>query len=125
MKKNWLNDKNFPAQGQRPFTKHELSDRHSQGRFSPRELDQIRFDPSKRQLLGLDDTRVLKDKLEETKDPDTQNTGREGLAGPSELGVVPTGEFLTIIPFGGGYYYIPPIPNGRVADLGQQFFGKA
>ena len=59
--------------------------------------------------------------------PDTQNTGREGLAGPSEHGVVPTGEFLAIMPFGGGYYFIPPIqneaiPNRRIRDIGQQFF---
>jgi len=33
-------------------------------------------------------------------------------------------EFLTTVPFGGGYYYISPIPNRRVADIGQQFFMK-
>ena len=54
----------------------------------------------------------------------TQNTGKEALAGPSVLGVIPTGEFLTTVPFGGGYYYISPIPNRRVADIGQQFFMK-
>jgi len=124
IKKNWLNNKNFPAEEQRPFTKHELSDRHSQGRFSLRELEQIRFDLSKSQLLGLDDKYVLKDKLEEIKDPDTQNTGKEGLAGPSELGVIPTGEFLTIVPIGGGYYFMPPIPKQRIANIGQQFFEK-
>jgi len=124
IKKNWLNNKNFPAEEQRPFTKHELSERHSQGRFSLRELAQIRFDLSKKQLLGLDDEYVLMDKLEEIKDRDTQNTGKEGLAGPSELGVIPTGEFLTIVPFGGGYYFIPPIPNRSIANIGQQFFEK-
>lgn len=122
IKKNWLNNKNFPAEEQRPFTKHELSERHSQGRFSLREIEQIRFDLSKKQLLGLDDEYVLKDKLEEIKDRNTQNTGKEGLAGPSELGVIPTGQFLTIIPFGGGYYFVPPIPSRSIADIGQQFF---
>jgi Dyp-type peroxidase family len=122
IKKNWLNNKNFPSEEQRPFTKHELSERHSQGRFSLREIEQIRFDLLKKQLLGLDDEYVLKDKLEEIKDRNTQNTGKEGLSGPSELGVIPTGQFLTIIPFGGGYYFVPPIPNRSIADIGQQFF---
>ena len=63
--------------------------------------------------------------MEETKDGDTQNTGREGLAGPSELGVVPTGDFIAIIPFGGGYYFVPPIPDRNISNIGQQFFDKA
>jgi Dyp-type peroxidase family len=125
VKKNWLNNKNFPTPKIRAFTKHELNKRHSQGRFSLTTLGQIRLDISKRHLLGLDDSDVLKDKLEETKDGDTQNTGREGLAGPSELGVVPTGDFIAIIPFGGGYYFVPPIPDRNISNIGQQFFDKA
>jgi Dyp-type peroxidase family len=125
IKKNWLNNKDFPTPKARPFTKHELNKRHSEGRFSLKELEQIRFDLSKKQLLGLDDSDVLKDKIEETKDDDTQNTGREGLAGPSELGVVPTGDIIAIIPFGGGYYFIPPIPDRNIGNIGQQFFDKA
>jgi Dyp-type peroxidase family len=125
MKKNWLNNKNFPTSKIRAFTKHELNKRHSQGRFSLTTLGQIRLDISKRHLLGLDDSDVLKDKLDETKDDDTQNTGREGLAGPSELGVVPTGDFIAIIPFGGGYYFVPPIPDRNISNIGQQFFDKA
>jgi hypothetical protein len=74
--------------------------------------------------LGLDDYQVLKDKIKETSDPDTQNTGREGLAGPSELGVTPVGDFMAVIPFGGGYYFVPPIPNGEITNIGQQFFNK-
>jgi Dyp-type peroxidase family len=125
VKKNWLNNKNFPTPKIRAFTKHELNKRHSQGRFSLTTLGQIRLDISKRHLLGLDDSDVLKDKLDETKDDDTQNTGREGLAGPSELGVVPTGDFIAIIPFGGGYYFVPPIPDRNISNIGQQFFDKA
>ena len=35
---------------------------------------------------------------------------------------VPTGEFLAIISFGGGYYYfVSPIPKRRISDIGQQF----
>lgn len=124
IKKNWLNEKQFPTPESRPFIRHELSKRHSQGRFSSEELERIRFDLSKRQVLGLDDSDILKDKIGDTKDHDTQNTGKEGLAGPSELGVNPKGEFLAIMPFGGGYYFIPPIPNRSIADIGQQFFNK-
>ena len=54
--------------------------------------------------------------------PLTQSTGREGLAGPSEHGTVPTGEFLAIVPFGGGYYFVPPIPNKKISKIGTQFF---
>lgn len=122
IKKNWLNNAKFPVPASRPFSKHELNKRHSQACYSSEELQRIRFDLSKRQLLGLDDNDVLKDKIAETEDPDTQRTGREGLASPSELGVIPTGEFLAIIPYGGGYYFIPPIPNKSIADIGQQFF---
>jgi Dyp-type peroxidase family len=123
IKKKWLNNKDFPTPKSRPFTKHELDKRHSQGRFSPDELQRLaRSDTSDRQLLGLHNQGVLKSKLQETKDQDTQNTGREGLSGPSELGVVPTGDLIAIIPFGGGYYFVPPIPNRRISDIGQQFF---
>ena len=123
IKKNWLNNKNFPTPIQRPFTAYELNKRHSQGRFSPRELERIgRFDFSKRAMLGLDDRDTLKNKIKETMDKDTQNSGREGLGGPSELGVTPTGDFMAIIPFGGGYYFIPPIPDESITNIGQQFF---
>jgi Dyp-type peroxidase family len=122
IKKNWLNKKDFPTPLHRPFNMYEVKKRHSQGRFSRQEIDQIaRLDLPKR-LLGLDDYEVLKDKIKETDDLDTQNTGREGLAGPSELGVTPVGDFMAIMPFGGGYYFIPPIPNDSITNIGQQFF---
>jgi deferrochelatase/peroxidase EfeB len=126
IKKNWLNNKNFPTPASRPFTKHEMNKRHSQGRFNPDEIQQLaKSDISKRQLLGLHEYEVLKEKVQEAKDVDTQNTGREGLSGPSELGVVPTGDLVAAIPFGGGYYFIPPIPNHRIENIGQQFFDTA
>jgi Dyp-type peroxidase family len=124
IKKNWLNKKDFPAREYRPFTKHELNKRRSQGLFSSEELQKIRFDSSKRQLLGLDDNNALKEKMKEIENPDTQNTGREGFAGPSKLGVIPTGQFLASIPYGGGYYFIPPIPEKCITLIGQQFFEK-
>ena len=147
IKKNWLNNKNFPipfsgADLKRTFTPQELISRHKHGRLTFNELVQIKNDLSKRKLLGLeadkDFNQALRDAgfdfskypVQPIKDhitgnpiiADTQNTGREGLAGPSELGVNPTGHFLAIIPLGGGYYFVPPIPNNSMKDIGQQFF---
>jgi Dyp-type peroxidase family len=50
------------------------------------------------------------------------NTGREGLSGPSELGKIPTGQFLAIVPFGGGYYFVPPIQNKNFTEIAKPFF---
>ncbi|HJT49547.1 MAG TPA: Dyp-type peroxidase [Nitrososphaeraceae archaeon] len=123
IKRNWLNNKDFPTPDVRPFTQHEKNKRSSQARFTPDEMRLIKnLDISKRKLLGLHDREVLEAKIRESTDHDTQNTGREGLAGPSELGVVPTGDLVAIVPFGGGYYFIPPVPNRRISDIGQQFF---
>jgi Dyp-type peroxidase family len=122
IKKNFFGSKIFPTPKYRKFTRHEINKRKSQGRYSSEELKAILSDPTQKILLGLGDIDILNDKRHESADPDAQNTGREGLAGPSELGVNPTGEFIAIVPFGGGYYFIPPIPNRRIADIGQQFF---
>jgi Dyp-type peroxidase family len=51
-----------------------------------------------------------------------EQTGREGLAGPSRNGVNPIGEPSAIEPLGGGYYFCPPIPNRDPSQIGQQFF---
>jgi Dyp-type peroxidase family len=142
IKKNFLNNKNFPVPSHRGFTPDELKDRHKNGRFSITELRNLTYDQKK--VLGLDEEEEFNEALEEAgiikpeidnnlayvdidkKDlsivADTQNTGREGLAGPSEHGVTPTGEFLATVTYGGGYYFVPPIPNRRAADIGQQFF---
>ena len=147
IKKNWLNNKNFPIPFSGPnlnrtFTAQELSNRHKHGRLTSDELLQIKNDLTKRRLLGLeadkDFNQALRNAgLDASKYPvqpikdeitgspivtDSQNTGREGLAGPSELGVIPTGQFLAIIPLGGGYYYVPPIPNKSVKNIEQLFF---
>ena len=53
-----------------------------------------------------------------------QNTGREGLAGPSQLGVYPKGDFVVTISQGGGYYFVPPIPNRKISEIGQFFFSQ-
>jgi Dyp-type peroxidase family len=146
IKKNWLNNKNFPVPFSGPnlkrtFTAEELSSRHKHGRLTSEELLQIRNDLGKRRLLGLEADKDFNEALRDagfdvsryplppikdgiTGSPivtDSQNTGREGLAGPSEMGAIPAGQFLAIVPMGGGYYYVPPIPNHSVKDIGQQF----
>jgi Dyp-type peroxidase family len=143
IKKRFFNNKNFPVPIPRAdFNARELELRHQHGRLSGNELVGIKEDAVVRQQLGLlkneDFNKALEDagfdpKADPPKpltDPktgerlitDTQNTGREGLAGPSELGVTPTGEFLAIVPFGGGYYFVPPIPDRNLANLGEHFF---
>jgi hypothetical protein len=147
IKKNWLNNKNFPVPFSGPnlkrtFTPQELSSRHKHGRLTSEELFQIKNDLGKRRLLGLEADKDFNQALRDagfdvrrypvqrindritgvTIVTDSQNTGREGLAGPSEMGAIPAGQFLAIIPMGGGYYYVPPIPSSGVRDIGQQFF---
>lgn len=142
IKKNWLNNQNFPVpisgpSLRRTFTEHELVERHKHGRLTGSELIEIKYDMSKRKLLGLGADGAFNQALRQAgynstsnqgqpiKDQisaNTQNTGREGLAGPSELGVSPTGQILAIIPMGGGYYFVPPIPEKGVKYIGQQFF---
>jgi Dyp-type peroxidase family len=142
IKKKFFNNKNFPVPEFRDFTEDELKERHKSGRLSGAKLNNLTAE--ERKALGLDDDDELNKALEEagvvkpnidknytsrnidkndlSLVPDTQNTGREGLAGPSEHGVIPTGEFLAAVPLGGGYYFIPPIPNKSIKDIGQQFF---
>lgn len=144
IKKNWMNNKNFPIPSpgpdlKRTFTRQELSSRRKKGRLTVEELIAIGKDLGKRRLLGLEDEKDFNEALRiagvrsmtysaqhpRNQPPiivDSQNTGREGLSGPSELGVNPTGQFLAIIPMGGGYYFVPPIPNKSMRDIGQQFF---
>jgi Dyp-type peroxidase family len=143
MKKNWLNNKNFPvpfsgSSLKRTFTQQELTSRHKYGRLTPQELFQIKNDLGKRRLLGLESDNDFNDALRNAGfdvmryavQPasaivtDSQNTGREGLAGPSEMGAIPAGQFFAIKPMGGGYYFVPPIQNNCVRDIGQQFFDQ-
>src|SRR5262249_25949956 len=93
IKKEFLGSKTFPTPDYRKFSPHEINKRKSQGRFTREQLNSILSDPSKKLLLGLNDADVLDDKRKETLHPHAHYTGREGLAGPSELGVNPTGEF--------------------------------
>jgi|SRR6476660_3967230 deferrochelatase/peroxidase EfeB len=122
IKKEFFNNKNFPVPETRKFTDQELAKRHSQGRFTLDKLNSLT--EKEKELLGLDYDEYLDRAKEEASSDDTQNIGREGLAGPSELGVTPTGEFLAIVPLGGGYYFVPPIPDKDISSIGQQFFDQ-
>jgi Dyp-type peroxidase family len=150
IKKSWLNNKAFPVPKQRKeFNKHEMDERHRHARYSSEELRKLTRE--QRKALGLESDYSLKAAIENAEchpvetslelefkkfdyqqykeknqtrlaNCDTQNTGREGLSGPSKIGINPSGEFIAITPLGGGYYFIPPIPNRSIADIGQQFF---
>jgi Dyp-type peroxidase family len=120
IKKHFLNNRNFPVPEKRKkFTRQELVFRRSRGRFSEEELTKL--DASARQSLGLEGLSYTQTR-EESQDVDAENTGREGLSGPSQLGVNPRGDYPLTITLGGGYYFVPPIPKKRISDLGQQFF---
>ena len=141
IKTKWFNNKNFPVPEKREFTEDEERQRRKLGRLSAKQL--LSLSTQQRKDLGLDedddfiqaleDAGVINtdinnefnsrdiDKADLSLVPDTQNTGREGLAGPSEHGTVPTGEFLAIVPIGGGYYFVPPVPKQKISNIGQQF----
>jgi hypothetical protein len=120
IKKKFLNNKEFPVpEVRKSFTREELAERHRHARFSEDELK--RLGAIEKSALGLD-SKAYPQAIEEAQDPDSQNTGREGLAGPSKLGVKPGGEFLATVTLGGGYYFIPPIPNKNITEIGEQFF---
>lgn len=123
IKKEFLNNKNFPVPQQRAnFTDQELTRRHYNARFSPAEIRG--FSPRERSLLGLDSQKHYNRAVQDAEDSDAQNTGRDGLSGPSELGVYAPGYSLTSVTLGGGYYFIPPIPSRRIRNIGGQFFDQ-
>jgi Dyp-type peroxidase family len=131
IKKRWAGNPNFPvgapgttpAEGNlRPFNDTESALRHQSGRFTVAELHALT--PEEKKLLGLACPMSFNQALASAAEANRQQTGREGLAGPSENGVTPTGEFLAIVPLGGGYYFVPPIPGKKTAEIGQQFFGS-
>lgn len=113
IKKNFLNNKNFPVPKQRKnFNKYELAKRNRSASSAVSGMDkadlEFRFSNSASTL--------------ETFEPAAYNTGREGLTGPSELGVYPNGQVPITIALGGGYYFIPPIPGKRISGISEQFF---
>ena len=40
----------------------------------------------------------------------------------ADLGMYPQGERSITFTLGGGYYFIPPIPNKKISDISEQFF---
>jgi Dyp-type peroxidase family len=120
IKARYLNNKDFPVpEVRKNFSQEESSYRHSHGRFTESELR--RMDPYQRAKIGLNSVRHAWG-LHDAKNTDLHNTGKEGLGGPSKLGVHPRGDFVVTITQGGGYYFIPPIPNRKISEIGQQFF---
>jgi Dyp-type peroxidase family len=124
IKSMWAGNPNFPVPVLREtFTPAEVAARRRGGRLTADELNAL--SPQGREEHGVGDPDAFASALSDAKKAITQQTGREGLAGPSEHGVTPTGEFLAIVPLGGGYYFVPPIPKGGIAEIGQQFFPEA
>lgn len=111
IKKNFLNNKNFPVPEKRPnFNIEELRKRHRYGLFTQNEIRELKISEIS---TYNDGTRDIED---------TQNTGKDGLSGPSENGIYPGGQFPITTTHGGGYYFIPPIPNKNIAQISEQFF---
>jgi len=120
IKKHYLNNKNFPVpEVRKNFTREEIAYRRMHSRFSEEELR--KWGPYRKSILGEDGV-AYASKLQEAKDPDLQNTGKEGLAGPSQIGIYPRGDIVATTTLGGGYYFIPPIPKKKISEIGQQFF---
>jgi Dyp-type peroxidase family len=107
IKKKFLNNENFPVPQQRKnFNSLELQRRREQGRFTVAEQKMLRSRTTDKNTI----------------DDNTQNTGREGFSGPSENGVYPQGQFPLTTTFGGGYYFVPPIPRRKISEISEQFF---
>lgn len=118
IKKRFLNNKNFPVPELREnFNRVELASRKVHGKFTNEEIR--RLWPY---LKPIFDPKLHAEDLTQNYDPDLQNTGKDGLSGPSQLGVYPRGNIVITTTLGGGYYFVPPIPRRRISEIGQQFF---
>ena len=49
-------------------------------------------------------------------------TGQGGFSEPTELDVNLDGLMQVTLTLGGGYYFIPPIPNKNISNISEQFF---
>jgi Dyp-type peroxidase family len=120
IKRNFLNNEDFPVPELRKgFTKEEMAMRHSHGCFDTAELKGL--GKIERNDLALE-SKIYDEKIKGSGSVNSQNTGREGLNGPSRLGINPLGEFLATVTLGGGYYFVPPLTNGAFSEVGQLFF---
>jgi Dyp-type peroxidase family len=105
IKKIFLNNENFPVpQQRRKFSSVELK-QSQQGKTSVPNFQEN-----------------ISSNYRASNNKDIQITGREGLSGPSELGVFSNGMPPITLTLGGGYYFIPPIPRKRVSEVSEQFF---
>ena len=113
IKKNFLNNVNFPIPDQRKnLNAYELRKRNQ---FGNPTMNNLNRPGSKPCLSNSSSTNA-------SLEAHPRNTGREGLSGPSELGVYPNGQSSATITLGGGYYFIPPIPNKKISLISEQFF---
>jgi Dyp-type peroxidase family len=116
IKEKFLNNKDFPVPEQRiRFTPQELTRKQHKMRLAESELKK----GTDRQYAYASHVNIVQKPY---FSPDTQTTGKEGFSGPSELGVFPRGQLSITLTLGGGYYFIPPIPNKRISEIGKQFF---
>jgi hypothetical protein len=86
---------NFPVPEKRIFTPNEQKNRKLEGRYSESDLRTMKQkDPNFNflYLIGIENENDFADAMEEAQKMDTQNTGRERLAGPSESGMNPSGD---------------------------------
>ena len=116
IKKNFLNNKDFPVPELRKnFNSNENERRRQFGCFKDSGPLSAKTDTERRSHYRFIDS-VLQ------SHSDAQNTGMEGLSGPSELGVYAEGQFPITLTLGGGYYFIPPIPKKKISQISEQFF---
>lgn len=120
IKKNWLNNKDFPVpQSRAGFTDNESIKRHLKARFTVEEIRALSSE--QRQALGWYG-HSYESAIEEAEDKNAQNTGKDGLSGPSKLGIYPVSHLSATITLGGGYYFVPSIPSQDLSLIGQPFF---
>jgi deferrochelatase/peroxidase EfeB len=112
IKKNFLNNKNFQVPEKRSnFNIEELRKRHKYGLFTQNEIRGSKLSGISTYSDGTHDMIG-----------ESQNTGKDGLSGPSENGIYPGGQFPITTTHSGGYYFIPPVPNKNIAQISEQFF---
>lgn len=114
IKREFINNESFPVPDLRKnFSRQESETRLLHGRYTREELKkgaQSNYQASRNGIVKMLDN------------PDTKSTGRDGLSGPSELGVYRHGQFPITHSLGGGYYFVPPIPQKKISEITEQFF---
>jgi Dyp-type peroxidase family len=115
IKKNFLNNTEFPLPQLRAnFKPEEIRKLHLSNNFVDNETMNLnQTNTNFNHVYG-----IIKDKSSDK----IQTTGKDGLSGPSELGVNSKGQIPITTTLGGGYYFIPSIPNRRIAEISEQFF---